>query len=343
MPSHTRRPADGAALLAEPVPMSDDAEGQTPDGLPTGLAMWGQAAVYNAVDDRLVISAVTDNLAGGMVRPCAVSAGSGLTLNIAAGWLAVASCGDGTNMVIGARQSHTIAETAGSPTASRNDLLWADTYPDDGRWICRVIREDQMPGRAGLPLARITVPAGANLASQMTFSGNVHSISPKVDSDPRNNHGTTAWEHLTPEYPFAVHGMRRDSMYRLTAYGGGDVGSGTTNMNFTAGHVEVSVNPGSIGLNAGNRLFDWEAQAVTVFGHRFAQGVGNTKLTVTVSRRGLAGPNTSLTVVGYTRSAAFGTSPWLQMHLAMRFTGGVLPNANIDCQSSAFETVAKPW
>jgi hypothetical protein len=321
---------------------SDDDEGTDDQGNPTGLLKWGQAGVYNAVDDRQVITALTDNAVGGMVRPAGLSAGPGLTVNVAAGWLGVASAGDGTNVVIGSRQSHTVQETAGPVTGSRADLLWADTMTDDGRWVLRVIPESAMPGRSGLPLARITVPAGANLASQMTFSGDVHSLSPKVDSNVRNNHGVTTWVGLTPMYPFAIYGMRRDSMYRLTAYGIGDPGSGAV-MRFSAGNAALDINTGSIGLGPSNRGFYWEAEAVVTFGHRYEAGVGNSKLAVTVTRSNVAAAyNSSIRGVAVAQSTQFGNSPWLWLGLDMRFLTAV-PNANIVCQSSAFEAVAKPW
>jgi hypothetical protein len=322
---------------------SADSEGSDDGGNPTGLLMYGQAGVYNAVDDRQVITALIDNAIGGMVRPAGLSAGPGLTVNIAAGWLAVASCGDGTNAVIGSRQSHTVQETAGPVSGVRNDLLWADTYPDDGQWVLRVIPEADMPGRAGLPLARITVPAGANLASQMTFSGDVHSLSPKVDTEPRSNHGVAAYQDITPRYPFAIYGMRRDSMYRLTASGVGDVANGLGAMRFACGGAWLDINHAALGLNSSSRSCWWEAEAITTFGWRFGEGVANIKLAVTVSRAGAAaGPSTSIRGVTSAGSVPFGGSPWLSLALQMMWTVA-MPAANLVCQSSAFEAVAKPW
>ena len=199
-----------------------------------------------------------------------------------------------------------------------------------------------MPGRSGLPLARITVPAGANLASQMQFSQDVHSLSPKVDSNGRNNHGSTSWASLTPMYPFAIYGMRRDSMYRLTAYGIGDPGSGAV-MRFQSGNCALDINTGSIGLGPSARGFYWEAEAQVTFGWRYDAGVGNVKLAVTVTRANAAAAyNTSIRGVAVAHSVQFARSPWLWLGLDMRFLSAV-PNANIICQSSAFEAVAKPW
>ncbi len=342
MPSRTRN----RAAADEPTafkPFSDDDEGTDEDGNPTGLLMWGQAGIYNGVDDRAVITALIDNAIGGVVRPAGLSAGPGLNVNVGAGWSAVASCGDGTNAVIGSRQSHTVTETAGPPSGTRNDLLWADTYPDEGRWVLRVINEAQMPGRAGLPLGRIFVPAGANLASQMSFSQDVHFLSPKVDSDPRSNHGSTAWTDITPRYPFATYGMRRDAMYRLTAFGTADCGSGTAAIRFQAGGVELEMFPAQIGASMANRQFAWQAEAITVFGWRYAQGGGTTKLSATVTRVNAGvGPSTSITGVKYASSVPFGAGPWLSLGLQMRWTAA-MPNANLLCQASSFETVGKPW
>lgn len=336
---------------ASPVPplpgglgiMSDALEGTDPDGNPTGLLMWGQAGIYNGVDDRAVITAVTDNAIGGIVRPPGLSAGPGLALNVAGGWVAVASCGDGTNAVVRAAITHQVQVPAGAPGVTRRDLLWCDTYPDDGRWVLRVIREAEMPGRPGLPLARITVPPGANLASQMTFTHDVHFLSPKVDSDPRSNHGTGTYTDLTPPYPFALYGIRRDAMFRLTAYGVVDVGSGTAGLRWRIGGATLDWTPATLGGGMANRLFHWDATAVVIFGSGFAAGVGNTKLTVTVSRAsGRADPGSTLTATRYAGSVGFGAGPWLTFGLQAAWLSA-MPNANIVCQSSAFEAVGKPW
>jgi hypothetical protein len=343
MPASTRDEAVNGTDPAAFRPFSADDEGTDEDGNPTGLLMWGQAGVYNGVDDRAVITALIDNAIGGVVRPAGLSAGAGLNINVGAGWSAVASCGDGTNCVIGSRQSHVVTETAGPPAGTRNDLLWADTYPDDGRWVLRIIPEAQMPGRAGLPLGRIYVPAGANLASQMTFSQDVHFLSPKVDSDPRANHGSTAYADITPRYPFATYGMRRDALYRLTAFGVADCGSGTAAMRFAAGGAQLDLIPSRLGASMANRMFCWQAEVITTFGWRYAQGVGGTKLSVTLSRLNAAiDPTTSATGVRVENSVPFGAGPWLSLGLQMRWLAA-MPNANLLCQSSSFEAVGKPW
>jgi hypothetical protein len=177
----------------------------------------------------------------------------------------------------------------------------------------------------------------------MTVTGDVHFLSPKVDTDPRQNHGTSTLEWLTPRYPFAIYGMRRDSMFRLTAFGSGDVGTGPSNMRFRGGGVELEVLTAPLGLGAASRLFSWECEVISVFAHRFAEGIANTKIAVTVTRTPAAGsPSSSVRAVRYAGSVAFGAGPWLGLGLQMYWTAGVLANANIDCSSSAFEAVGKP-
>ena len=58
---------------------------------------------------------------------------------------------------------------AGPPTGTRLDILWCDTNPDEGTWSLSILTESQTFGRFGLPLAYLTVPANANLASQYTI------------------------------------------------------------------------------------------------------------------------------------------------------------------------------
>ena len=82
---------------------------------------------------------------------------------------------------------------------------------------------------------------------------------------------------------------------------------------------------------------------MVTFGHRYEAGVGNVKLAVTVTRANVAAAyNTSIRGVVVAQSTPFAGSPWLWLGLDMRFLSSV-PNANIICQSSAFEAVAKPW
>lgn len=135
---------------------------------PTGKLAWGQAASYDAVDDRMVITAVTRGRLG-LVAPAVVRPGTGLTLILQGGWLGVASCGDLSSAVVGSREDQAVTGMAGPPTGTRLDILWLDTNPDEGTWSLSVLTEAQTFGRFGLPLAYITVPTNANLASQYTI------------------------------------------------------------------------------------------------------------------------------------------------------------------------------
>lgn len=136
---------------------------------PTGKLTWGQAGVYDAIDDRAVIAAVTGNRTG-LVGPAAVTAGSGLNLTVAGGWLGVAPCGDSTSAVVGSRTDQTVAGLPGPASGSRVDYVWCDVQPDSGTWSLSVINATAAAGRSGIPLATLTVPANATLASQFTIA-----------------------------------------------------------------------------------------------------------------------------------------------------------------------------
>jgi hypothetical protein len=133
---------------------------------PSGKLAWGQAGIYDAIDDRTVISAVTRGRLG-LVRPVEVAAGVGLQIIVTGGWLGVASCNDRTSAVVGSREDQVVMAVPGPGTGSRTDVLWCDTEPDEGIWELNVIPLAAAFNRPGIPLASIQVPAGANVASQM--------------------------------------------------------------------------------------------------------------------------------------------------------------------------------
>jgi hypothetical protein len=133
---------------------------------PTGPLAWGQAGIYDAIDDRLVIAAVT-RYRTGLTWPIEAAAGSGLNVIVRGGWVGVADCGDRTSAVIGARTDTTITAIPGPATGSRRDLIWVDTEPDAGRWVMRVIPEGDAVGRFGLEIGVIIVPANATTAAEM--------------------------------------------------------------------------------------------------------------------------------------------------------------------------------
>jgi hypothetical protein len=135
---------------------------------PTGRLAWGQAGVYDAIDDRAVIAAVTRNRTG-LVWPSVVTPAAGLTMVVAGGWMGVAACGDGTSAVVGGRLDSLVTVNPGPPTGSREDLIWCDVEPDEGTWELHTIPASQAAGRPGIAICYLTVPANATLASQMTI------------------------------------------------------------------------------------------------------------------------------------------------------------------------------
>lgn len=132
--------------------------------LPGGPLMWGQAGEYDAIDDRLAVTALAAGRVG-LVRPPALTPGAGLTVNIGY-WHGIADCEDGTLAVAGSRDTQTIDVPAGGATP-RTDVLFADVDPDAGTWSADLYTEAEAATRAGLRLGTITVPAGANSAAQM--------------------------------------------------------------------------------------------------------------------------------------------------------------------------------
>ena len=135
---------------------------------PTGLLSWGQQGQYTARDDRLVIRALCAGRSG-IVIEAQFEAGAGLTVHVFAGWLAVADVGDGTEAVFAGSTDAFVTATAGG-TAARTDHIWADPDPDSGRWLLRVVSAVAAVDRPGISLGTIAVPAGAALASQMSFT-----------------------------------------------------------------------------------------------------------------------------------------------------------------------------
>ncbi|MBO0818770.1 MAG: hypothetical protein J2P30_26845, partial [Actinobacteria bacterium] len=134
-----------------------------------GLLMWGQEGEYSAYDDRTVITALTATRTG-VIRAATFNARDGLTIETDPGWLAAVPCGDDTNAVAGSRQVSVIAALPGDPAVSRQDVIWLDVFPDEGRWALGVLQEAETAGRPGLALGSITVPPGATAANQMVIT-----------------------------------------------------------------------------------------------------------------------------------------------------------------------------
>jgi hypothetical protein len=136
----------------------------------TGQFEYGQGGTYQAADDRRMITALAAGRAAGVVTPVALTAGAGLNVVVAAGWLAVASAADGTLGVLGSGSSITVLGNAGDAGAPRTDALWADVSPTTGLFTLSIMPQASTPGRIGIQLATITVPASANLASAFTLA-----------------------------------------------------------------------------------------------------------------------------------------------------------------------------
>jgi hypothetical protein len=137
--------------------------------------VWGQGGQYNAVDDRAVITALA-NTKNGIVKPCALSAGAGLIVNIAGGWLAVANCGDGTSAVIGSRTVLPVTVPAGPASGTLTSYVWADVNPDAATFTVNVITPAQAAGRSGVQLGTVVAGAGNNAASQMAITATAPSF-----------------------------------------------------------------------------------------------------------------------------------------------------------------------
>jgi len=226
MPARQRSGNGNGGIMATSL-----SEGTDPQGNPTGLAMWGQAGVYNAVDDRYLAAALSGSDTG-VVRPAILTAASGLVVNVAAGWLAVASCADGTQCVVGSRQTHQVTLAGGPASGTRVDYLWCDTNADAGTWTLRVLSQAQTIGRVGVSLARIDVPQGANLSSQMTFTQMVPTLRPRCDATWREASFTPI--ELTPRYPIAPHQLQAHRTWKIHAWGGGFLGAARSNILFDA-------------------------------------------------------------------------------------------------------------
>lgn len=134
---------------------------------PAGLLHWGQAGEYDAIYDRIVITALSGGTVG-LARPPTLTPGAGLIVNIGR-WNGTVDCEDGTLAVIGSVDAQTIVVPAGGPTV-RTDYLFADIDPDAGVWSADLYAASELPGRAGLLLGTITVPANANSAAAMDFA-----------------------------------------------------------------------------------------------------------------------------------------------------------------------------
>jgi hypothetical protein len=322
------------------VTMTSEQEGTDPDGTPVGLLAWGQAGIYNAVDDRLVIAAAAD--AGvGIVRPATVTPGTGLTLNVAAGWLGIASCDDGTRAIAGSRQSHQVTMAAGPASGSRMDYVWCDTYPDEGKWRLRVVQQGSERGRTGMALARVTAPAGANLASQMTIDRNVPSFGPQTDYAVRQN-ATTSLFTLTRHYQIAPWAEVAGALHVVRAFGTGNPVSATGRDTFWR-----TVWPDSpilrlpTGGGAMGGYFVWEAEVALMIRDPVAN-IGDMKVSVSAtSNAGQNGTAVTRSGTAVKIGGKYGTGTDLSWHqIEVQGAFSQTDNGNfLWCQDSWYQAI----
>jgi hypothetical protein len=129
---------------------------------------WGQAAVYNAIDDRMVITALSRGQTG-LARAPTLTPGA--SNNVVVGpWLALVDAGDGTIAVATSRTNSNIPIPGGPPSGSRTDVLWLDIDVDSGYWTLGPLAQSSTVGRLGLSLGTVTVPQGVSAASGMTLT-----------------------------------------------------------------------------------------------------------------------------------------------------------------------------
>ncbi|MCL2582935.1 MAG: hypothetical protein FWE35_10805 [Streptosporangiales bacterium] len=324
------------------APMADDLEGTDEFGTPYGLLKWGQAGIYNAVDDRTVITALSDSVVG-VVRPARLTAGTGLTINVHPGWLAIASADDGTHCVVGSRQTHTVTETGGG-NAARVDHVWIDTDPDNGRWYMRLVPQGTTIGRSGVSIGRITVPAGANLASQMTFTSLVPTLGRHADANHIQNGGTSL-NRLTPNYPIAPYQIRPARTFVVHAWGDGYMGVQARSVRFRCSYPSSPIlylvtndwiNP--------RERFDWEC-TVTMMVNPTVDSF-RTHMRAVITR--WSDPSTQSGHTWQNRTMAAVRNAWGQPHLGVNpnwteiqvqgaFTG-ISSGQMLTCHGSTFET-----
>jgi hypothetical protein len=125
-----------------------------------------------------------------------------------------------------------------------------------------VVPEAQTIGLPGVSLGVITVPAGANLASQMTFSQWVPTIGRHSDAAGSGVMATgTGWSRLTAAYPIAPYQMTPHNLFRVRSWGEGYIGSSGADLLFR-GNISSSpitrINPA--GWLGARERFDWECE-----------------------------------------------------------------------------------
>jgi len=189
---------------------------------PSGKLVWAQAETYDAVDDRTLIRALARDRVGTLAAVDAV-AGPGLQVILRGGWVAVASCDDATSAVVGSREDQVIMANPGPASDSREDWLWCETHPDEGTWELKILPAAQAALLPGIQIAVITVPAGANLASQMTIVPTIAELDRRLLSWTARNYdigvGGWSYQNYGQAAPLAVESypcvMRPGQWYRI--------------------------------------------------------------------------------------------------------------------------------
>jgi hypothetical protein len=130
---------------------------------PGGLLRWGQAGRYSAFDDRVVITALAGGRTG-VISPARFSAGPGLTILVAAGWVAAADCGDQTVAVLAGTVGGEVQAAPGGDADRTDELVAEIVDPETARYRLSVTP----PGaRFGVVLGWVHVPAGAASVTDM--------------------------------------------------------------------------------------------------------------------------------------------------------------------------------
>jgi len=217
---------------------------------PTGLLEWGQSGNYNGIDDRGVITALSQGQSPGIVGPPpTLTAGSGLTISIGP-WAALVNCGDGTRAVIGSRTAQNINESAGGGS-SRTDVIWADINVDGGSWTASIVASPVSPTRTGVALGSVTVPAGAATAAAMTLTPALPAASGSYSTfDPTTRTVTqTSLRDLSATLTIPANEMQVGDMYEVEVFGHGTWPTGTAQ--------QLTVQPGGSvpGLAGAGALF----------------------------------------------------------------------------------------
>jgi len=189
---------------------------------PSGKLVWAQAETYDAVDDRTLIRALARDRVGTLAAVDAV-AGPGLQVILRGGWVAVASCDDATSAVVGSREDQVVMANPGPASDSREDWLWCETHPDEGTWELKILPAAQAALLPGIQIAVITVPAGANLASQMTIVPTIAELDRRLLSWTARNYdigvGGWSYQNYGQAAPLAVESypcvMRPGQWYRI--------------------------------------------------------------------------------------------------------------------------------